>query len=66
MNKKMLDFHLLKCSDVVEHHGKDNYCCKFIVIIFSIVTGASKLIVENSFISYFKESTHIYEGNESY
>lgn len=50
-----------KCSDVVEHQGKAIIITSVIVIIFS-VSGALKLIVENSFISYFKESTHIYEG----
>ena len=33
----------------------------FFVVIFSI-TGASKLRVENSFIDYFKQDTHIYQG----
>ena len=32
-------------------------------VIFAL-TGASKLIVENSFISYFKKSTEIYKGME--
>ena len=32
----------------------------FIIVIFSW-SGASKLIVENSFISYFKKSTEIYK-----
>ena len=30
-------------------------------ILFSI-SGASQLIVENSFINYFKKDTHIYQG----
>ncbi|MEA1879898.1 MAG: MMPL family transporter [Campylobacterota bacterium] len=33
----------------------------FLSIIFSL-TGASKIIVENSFINYFKKDTHIYQG----
>ncbi|QKF66759.1 RND superfamily transporter [Arcobacter venerupis] len=50
-----------KCSDVVEHYGKAIIIVSLITIIFS-VTGASKLIVENSFINYFKKSTDIYKG----
>jgi uncharacterized protein len=50
-----------KCSEVVEHHGKLIIIVSLITIIFS-VTGASKLIVENSFINYFKKSTDIYKG----
>jgi predicted RND superfamily exporter protein len=50
-----------KCSEVVEHHGKAIIIVSLITIIFS-VTGASKLIVENSFINYFKKSTDIYKG----
>uniref|UniRef100_UPI004048B5AA efflux RND transporter permease subunit n=1 Tax=Aliarcobacter sp. TaxID=2321116 RepID=UPI004048B5AA len=50
-----------KCSDIVEHKGKTIIFTSIVVLIFSI-TGASKLIVENSFISYFKESTDIYKG----
>jgi len=37
----------------------------FIVTLFAIlfsVTGASQLIVENSFINYFKKNTNIYQG----
>ena len=50
-----------KCSSVVEHNGKAIIIVSILTIIFS-VTGASKLIVENSFINYFKKSTDIYKG----
>jgi predicted RND superfamily exporter protein len=33
----------------------------FLYLIFSL-SGSLKLIVENSFISYFKQSTDIYKG----
>lgn len=50
-----------KCSNIVEHNGKAIIIVSILTIIFS-VTGASKLIVENSFINYFKKSTDIYKG----
>lgn len=50
-----------KCSDIVEHNGKAIIIVSILVLIFSI-TGSLKLIVENSFISYFKQSTDIYKG----
>ncbi|NVJ53644.1 MAG: MMPL family transporter [Campylobacteraceae bacterium] len=46
---------------LVENHGKKIILASILVVIFSL-TGASKLIVENSFINYFKESTQIYKG----
>lgn len=50
-----------KCSDVVEHKTKTIIIVTTLVILFSL-SGALKLVVENSFISYFKESTDIYKG----
>lgn len=50
-----------KCSDVVEHKTKTIVIVTTLVILFSL-SGALKLVVENSFISYFKESTDIYKG----
>lgn len=50
-------------SKLVEKSGYLILITSFIVVIFSI-TGASKLIVENSFINYFKKSTEIYKGME--
>jgi predicted RND superfamily exporter protein len=45
----------------VEHHGK-----KIVLIVISIIAfslfGVTKLIVENSFINYFKKDTEIYKG----
>jgi len=45
----------------VEFHGKAIIFISILVIIFSL-TGATKLIVENSFINYFRPSTDIYKG----
>jgi predicted RND superfamily exporter protein len=50
-----------KCSDIVEHNGKAIIITSILVLIFSL-SGSLKLIVENSFISYFKQSTDIYKG----
>ena len=50
-----------KCSDIVEHKTKTIVIVTTLVILFSL-SGALKLVVENSFISYFKESTDIYKG----
>lgn len=49
------------CSKTVENHGKAIIIGSILILLFSI-TGASKLIVENSFINYFKQSTEIYKG----
>ncbi|AXH12744.1 efflux RND transporter permease subunit [Halarcobacter bivalviorum] len=46
---------------LVENHGKKIILGSILVVIFSL-TGTTKLIVENSFINYFKESTQIYKG----
>ena len=48
-------------SKLVETSGFAIILASILVVIFSL-TGASKLIVENSFINYFKESTEIYKG----
>ena len=50
-----------KCSNIVEHNGKAIIVVSILVLIFSI-SGTLKLIVENSFINYFKQSTDIYKG----
>ncbi len=47
--------------NIVEKRIKIVYFLTFIIIIFSI-TGIPKLIVENSFINYFKSSTEIYKS----
>ncbi|PLY07580.1 MAG: hypothetical protein C0625_05235 [Arcobacter sp.] len=46
---------------LVEKKGPAIIIGSILVVIFSL-TGASKLIVENSFISYLKKSTQIYKG----
>ncbi|XPV67394.1 MAG: efflux RND transporter permease subunit [Halarcobacter sp.] len=48
-------------TKLVENKGSWILVVSFLVVIFSL-TGASKLIVENSFINYFKKSTEIYKG----
>jgi len=50
-------------SLVVEKYPLSIFLGSIIIVIFSL-TGASKLIVENSFINYFKKSTQIYKGME--
>jgi uncharacterized protein len=44
-----------------EHHGTIIVSVTLILSVFTIV-GISKLVVENSFIDYFKKSTEIYQG----
>lgn len=48
-------------ANTVAHHGKIIITIVIALAVFSIF-GASKLIVENSFINYFKSSTEIYKG----
>lgn len=45
----------------VEHHGKKIVLMVVLILAFSLF-GVTKLIVENSFINYFKEDTEIYKG----
>ncbi len=51
------------CTKLVEKNGYMILLSSFFIVIFSL-TGASKLIVENSFINYFKKNTEIYKGME--
>jgi predicted RND superfamily exporter protein len=44
-----------------QNHKKTIFGVSFIVVIFSVV-GAKDIIVENSFIDYFKKDTEIYKG----
>jgi len=48
---------------LVEKKGKAIIIGSILLVTFSLI-GASKLIVENSFINYFKKSTEIYKGME--
>ena len=60
--KKQNTFSLAKLSSHIVNHDRKMI---FVITLFSIVfslTGASQLIVENSFINYFKKDTSIYKG----
>lgn len=48
-------------AKTVEHHSKIIVTVVIALGLFSIL-GASRLVVENSFINYFKKSTEIYKG----
>jgi predicted RND superfamily exporter protein len=48
-------------ATAVEHYGKTIIAISAAIALFSL-GGASKLMVENSFINYFKPSTEIYQG----
>lgn len=50
-----------KFANIVEHHGKIVISIAIALAIFSIY-GATRLVVENSFINYFKQNTEIYQG----
>ncbi len=49
------------CATIILHDKKSIFIITLLTIVFSI-TGASQLIVENSFINYFKKDTDIYKG----
>ncbi len=51
------------CSNLVVKHGNLIIVIAILTALISLI-GASKLRVENSFISYFKKSTEIYKGME--
>ncbi len=60
--KKLSTFSFAKLSShIILHDKKAIFMVTFLSIVFSI-TGASQLIVENSFINYFKKDTNIYKG----
>ncbi len=50
-------------SNWVEHYKNIIIVVSILVVLFSL-SGAAKLIVENSFINYFRPSTEIYKGME--
>ncbi len=58
-NKKYSFVHHI--ISIVERKQKVVFAVTFIIIIFSL-TGIPKLIVENSFINYFKSTTEIYKS----
>ena len=59
--KRSISFIPSLTSRIVLHDKKAIYIITLFTILFSI-TGASQLIVENSFINYFKKDTDIYKG----
>ncbi|UTJ07669.1 efflux RND transporter permease subunit [Arcobacter roscoffensis] len=60
--KKQDSFSLIPtCTKLVEKRGNTIIIASILLVIFSL-SGASKLIVENSFINYFKKDTEIYKG----
>lgn len=55
-------FNLTKiCAKIVIKHKKYIYLISIIAVILGLY-GSAKLIVENSFIGYFKQNTEIYKG----
>lgn len=59
---KWIDFSLTDfLARVTESHGRLVLVLTLLATVFSIA-GASRLVVENSFIDYFKKSTEIYQG----
>jgi predicted RND superfamily exporter protein len=49
------------CSNIILKNQKAIMVSTLLLVVFSI-SGASQLIVENSFINYFKKDTSIYKG----
>lgn len=52
-----------KAATYTEHHGKGIVIFSSVLLILAAI-GSTRLMVENSFIDYFKESTEIYKGME--
>ncbi|MDY0195973.1 MAG: MMPL family transporter [Sulfurovaceae bacterium] len=50
-------------ANIVEHHGKKIFIVIVMIFAFSAY-GVNRLMVENSFINYFKKNTEIYKGME--
>ena len=59
--KRSIAFIPSLSAKIVLHDKKAIYAITLLTLLFSI-TGASQLIVENSFINYFKKDTAIYKG----
>ena len=63
-NENESNFSLIdNCIALIQKRGFLIIATSIVVVIFAL-TGATKLIVENSFINYFKKSTEIYKGME--
>jgi uncharacterized protein len=56
-NSKIIHF----CKKIIESRNKTILIFTIVISLFSIY-GSSLLIVENSFINYFKKNTEIYQG----
>ncbi|MBN2781919.1 MAG: MMPL family transporter, partial [Campylobacterales bacterium] len=50
-----------KLASITQRYKKTIFISTILVVIFSI-SGSFKLVVENSFIDYFKKTTEIYKG----
>jgi predicted RND superfamily exporter protein len=48
-------------AEVTHSHGNSILAATVLLSVFSVL-GVSRLVVENSFIDYFKKSTEIYQG----
>ena len=60
--KKNQQFILISlCTNLVLKKNNKIFICSILLVLFSL-TGASILIVENSFINYFKKDTQIYKS----
>jgi len=61
VTKQSSNLFIQKTLQLVLRDKKGIFITTALILIFSL-TGATKLIVENSFINYFKEDTAIYQG----
>lgn len=61
VTKQPSNLFIQKTLQLVLKDKKGIFITTAVILLFSL-TGATKLIVENSFINYFKEDTAIYQG----
>jgi predicted RND superfamily exporter protein len=60
--KRAFDFSFTRaCTDIVKRDKKAIFVVTILTVVFTL-SGATMLIVENSFINYFKKDTEIYKG----
>jgi predicted RND superfamily exporter protein len=60
--KRVFDFSFTRaCTDIVKRDKKAIFVVTILTVVFTL-SGATMLIVENSFINYFKKDTEIYKG----